>query len=357
MHDDDLDSFDEDLLLAAPARPHPGEGDASEGERQVYHMVHHGEPERLDAFLVSQIPDRSRSYLQRLIETGYVHFDPPGRADPRPSTKVRDGDSVRVVIPPPLKLRLRPEPIPVEIFYEDQYIAVIHKAAGLSVHPAPDQLGATLVNALLYWVKDLSGIAGVERPGIVHRLDKETSGVLLVAKNDRAHHGLAAQFKERTVHKRYLAIVRGEPLHWEGRIDYAIGRSPRHSKKMAVRATGTGRSAVTDYRVLEKFKGYALVECFPLTGRTHQIRVHLAELRTPVACDKLYGREKRIYLSDLRSRPREPGEEPILERHALHAAGITFRHPATFEEMSFESPLEDDMLQVLRALQTYRSPR
>ena len=333
------------------------EDESPEQQKKVFALTNDDTPERLDVFIASRLPDYSRAYLQRLIETGYVTFEPPAYKEPKPSLKIRAGQSVRVVIPPPLKVRLRPEAISLEILYEDEALAVVNKPAGLSVHPAPDQLGSTLVNALLYWIRDLSGIAGVERPGIVHRLDKETSGVLVVAKNDRAHHGLAAQFKERTIHKRYQTIVRGEPQQWEGRIDASLGRSPTHSKKMVVRPPGRGRSAITDYRVLEIFKGYALLECYPVTGRTHQIRVHLASIRLPVAADKLYGRERRILLSDLCPKRRKPDQKLIIERHALHAAGVTFRHPITQEEMTFTAPLEDDMLNLLRTLQTHRSRR
>lgn len=332
-----------------------GEVTSGNREKKVFRFENDGESQRLDIFVSSRLEDYSRAYLQRLIETGYVTLEPPRNRTPRPSTKVSTGQGVRVVIPPPLKLRLQPEPIPLEILYEDEWLAVVNKPAGLAVHPAPDQLGSTLVNALLYWLEGLSGIAGVERPGIVHRLDRETSGLLVVAKNDRAHHGLAAQFKERKIHKCYIAIVRGEPGHWEGRIDAAIGRSRTNNKKMETRFRGPGRSAVTDYRVLEIFKGYAILECYPMTGRTHQIRVHLASIRLPVAADKLYGREKRILLSNLTRKRRESNEEPIIQRHALHAAGLGFRHPLTQEEMTFSAPLEDDMVNLLKALQTYRS--
>jgi 23S rRNA pseudouridine1911/1915/1917 synthase len=284
-----------------------------------------------------------------------VSLEPPREA--KAAMKVPTGARLRVTIPPPRKVDLTPEDIPIEILFEDNNIAVIDKPAGLAVHPAPEQVGHTLVNALLFHLRNLSGIGGEERPGIVHRLDKETSGVLLVAKNDFAHHALACQFKERLIHKTYLAIARGEPVGWEGRIDYALGRSYTHTKKQMIRVDGTGRPAVTDYRILEVFRGYALIELYPLTGRTHQIRVHLASLRLPVACDKLYGREKKAYLSELRGRARDPGEPPLIERQALHAASISFRHPLTRDEMVFSSPLPGDMQRLLKALQEHRSIR
>jgi 23S rRNA pseudouridine1911/1915/1917 synthase len=331
--------------------------EVDESVRTVHQLSYTGPEARLDLVLAEQLPQYSRTYLQQLIEDGFVELSPSPSKEIKPSVKVSPGAVIRVVVPPPRRPSRAPEPIPLEFLYEDEHIAVIDKPAGLAVHPAPYQEGSTLVNALLYWLEDLSGIAGVERPGIVHRLDKETSGVLVVAKHDVAHHSLAYQFRERQVHKTYLAIVRGEPVEWEGRVNYPIGRSPTHSKKMVVRGDGTGRTAVTDYRVLERFDGYALVECYPATGRTHQIRVHLAAIHLPVAGDKLYGREKVVFLSELKRRPREPGEAPILSRHALHAVSICFRHPVSREEVTFTAPLHSDMLNLLHALQRYRSPR
>ncbi len=343
-------------------RPEPEVGDqgGSDGEPEPtrYVFVNEGSTRRLDVFLQERLPDHSRSYLKRLIDTGYASLQPGGARDPKPSLPVRHGVTVELVIPPPLKVTLRPEPIPLDFIYQDEHLAVINKPAGLTVHPAPHQPGGTLVNALLHCLEgELSGIAGVERPGIVHRLDKETSGALIVAKNDVAHRSLAAQFKERQVHKTYLAIARGKPRDWEGRIDFPLGRSPSHSKKIAVYRPGEGRAAITDYRVLEVFDGYTLIECYPLTGRTHQIRVHLQASGLPISCDKLYSREKAIYVSNLRGLSRPKSEAPILERHALHAASICFRHPVFREEVSFQAPLATDMLAFLHALQRYRSPR
>jgi 23S rRNA pseudouridine1911/1915/1917 synthase len=322
----------------------------------VHDLVKTGASERLDHFLSREIPGLSRAFIQRLIADGHVIVTPSAR-EVKPAIRIPNGTRVRVDIPPPRKLDLTPQDIPFEILHEDAHLAVIDKPALLAVHPAPDQLSHTLVNALLYRLRELSSIGGVERPGIVHRLDKETSGVLLVAKNDRAHHSLSWQFKERIVRKAYVAIVRGETEEWEGHIERPLGKSYAHAKKQMVRVDGTGREAVTDYRVLEKYRGYALLEVYPKTGRTHQIRVHLASLRLPVACDKLYGREKRIYVSDLRGEARAPGETPIIERQALHAARITFLHPVTREEMTFSASLHADMDALLRALETHRHLR
>lgn len=311
---------------------------------------------RLDQFLSERLPQYSRAYLQKLIQEGYVRV-PKLQRDVKSSTRIPPGTTVRCIVPPPRKPDLSPREIPLDILFEDEHLAVINKPAGLAVHPAPSQVGDTLVNALLYWLDGLSGIGGEERPGIVHRLDKETSGVLVVAKHDFSHRALALQFKERRVHKTYIAISRGEPEHWEGRIDHALGRSFHHSKKQMIRTDGTGREALTDYRVLDSFRGYCLLELYPKTGRTHQIRVHLASTSLAIVCDKLYGREKRVFLSDLQGRSRESAEKPLLERHALHAASISFLHPVTREEMVFAAGLPEDMHNLLKALQLYRSPR
>jgi 23S rRNA pseudouridine1911/1915/1917 synthase len=333
-----------------------GEVDRGPRERKIHRLTNTGAPRRLDVFLSEELPEHSRAFLQRLIADGHVTVSPCSR-DVKSALKVARGAIVRVEVPAPRKTDLTPQDIPIEVMYEDQHLAVIDKPAGLAVHPAPDQSTHTLVNALLFRLRDLSSIGGEERPGIVHRLDKETSGVLVVAKNDFAHRALSTQFKERIVRKTYLAIARGEPDAWEGHIDLPLGRSYTHTKKQMVRVDGSGREAVTDYRVLEKYKGYALIECYPHTGRTHQIRVHFASLRLPIACDKLYGRERRILLSDLRESGHEPDELPLMERHALHAAGITFQHPVTREELSFSSHLHADMHALLKALERFRSYR
>jgi 23S rRNA pseudouridine1911/1915/1917 synthase len=335
----------------------PNEGDDSpQTETVVHEFRNEGAPRRLDHFLCDHLSGRTRAFVQRLIEEGNVTLRPPREV--KPAVRVQRNMVVRVVIPPPRKLDLTPQDIPFKLLYEDSNIAVIDKPAGLTVHPSSNQVGHTLVNALLFRLSNLSGIGGVERPGIVHRLDKETSGVLLVAKNDFAHTALACQFKERLVHKTYIAISRGEPRDWEGRIDLNIGRSYTHTKKQMIRADGSGRNAITDYRVLEVFRGYCLLELYPLTGRTHQIRVHLASQRLPVACDKLYGRERHIFVSELQQGKRPRSDElPILDRHALHAAGICFRHPLTREEMVFSAPLAPDMHKLRKTLEQHRAVR
>jgi 23S rRNA pseudouridine1911/1915/1917 synthase len=344
----------EDDLPPQTPRGSGQEDSGGQENTRVFELRSAGPPERLDIFIHTQLPEFSRAFIQQLIEDGYVKLK-PARKTVKRAMKVGAGSVVRVEVPPPRKINLSPIDLPVGILYEDPHIAVIDKPGNLAVHPSPNQACDTLVNALLYHLRDLSSIAGVERPGIVHRLDKETSGVLIVAKNDFAHRALARQFKERIVHKTYLAIVRGEPRQWEGRVEHRLGKSYSHSKKQMVRMDGTGREAVTDYRVLEKYQGYALLEVYPHTGRTHQIRVHLSSQRLPVACDKLYGREKRIFLSELRGDPRGQDEVPILDRQALHAARLTVRHPLTQEEQTFSAGLHEDMLRLLRTLERHRS--
>jgi 23S rRNA pseudouridine1911/1915/1917 synthase len=322
----------------------------------VLQLSNEGEPIRLDIFLCEQLPGRSRAFIQKLIHEGNVAM--PGKEGAvKPSSLVPGGMTVKVTIPPIRKLDLSAENIPLEIVFEDRDIAVIDKPAGLMVHPSPNFVGATLVHGLLYHLKDLSGIGGEERPGIVHRLDRDTSGIMVVAKSDKAHHQLSTQFKSRTISKVYWAIVRGEPTASEGILDLPIGRSFYHRKKMMVRVDSRSREAITGYRILEEFDGYALAEVRPRTGRTHQIRVHMAKIRLPVACDALYGREKRIYRSEIEGSPREPAEKPIIERQALHARSIRFHHPVTGEEMSFEAPLPPDMTALLDALRAHRPPK
>ncbi len=356
----DLENAGESDHPSSEADQQPREAAAAEpadaGTSAVYELVNDSGSCRLDQFLTHHLPQFSRAYLQKLIDEGYVKV-PKLQRDVKASMRIPCGTEVCCIVPPPRKPDMSPREIPLEILFQDEHLAVINKPAGLTVHPAPSQVGDTLVNALLYWLDDLSGIGGEERPGIVHRLDKETSGVLLVAKHDFAHRALALQFKERTVHKTYIAISKGEPECWEGRIDYALGRSYTHSKKQMIRTDGTGREALTDYRVLEMFKGFCLLELYPKTGRTHQIRVHLDSQSLPIVCDKLYGREKRIFLSDVRGRTREADERPLLERHALHAASISFLHPLTREEMVFAAGLPEDVHNLLKALESYRSRR
>jgi 23S rRNA pseudouridine1911/1915/1917 synthase len=276
--------------------------------------------ERLDRFVTRQLPEHSRAYLQQRIEQGQISVD--GRAA-KPGYRLRAGDRITVSLPPPQPWGVLPEPIPLDILYEDVHLLVVNKAAGVVVHPSPGNASGTLVNALLAHCTHLSGIGGVERPGIVHRLDKDTSGAMVVAKDDVTHRGLARQFAERRVKKLYLAVVSGDIRHAEGVIDAAVGRHPVHRQKMSTQ-TRVGRQAVTEFRVLERFGLYTLVELRPRTGRTHQIRVHMAALGHPLLGDPTYGR----YRKELERLPLAH-QLAWFRRQALHAWVLGFTHPAT----------------------------
>lgn len=297
--------------------------------------------QRLDVFLAACLQELSRAQLQRLIEDGQVLVD--GRSS-RASLRVRPGQRVEVRIPPPQPAEPRPETIPLAVAYEDGDLLVLEKPAGLVVHPAPGSPDGTLVNALLAHCDDLSGVGGVTRPGIVHRLDRNTSGLMVVAKNDLAHRDLSEQFQRHDVEKIYLAFAvarPGEPVLAErGRFDTWFGRHPVHRKRFSSRVE-RGKRAVTDYQVLQRFRGpgwSALeVQLRLETGRTHQVRVHLADAGCPLLGDTLYGgRSVRAFPLEL---------QPA--RHALHAHRLTFHHPRTRELLRFESPLPAD-LELLR---------
>ncbi|HHY46164.1 MAG TPA: RluA family pseudouridine synthase [Firmicutes bacterium] len=293
---------------------------------------------RLDVYVASRLEvpqgSLSRSTVQRLIDSGNIVVN--GRPC-RPSYRVRAGDVISGLVPPPEEPHADPEDIPIDILYEDSDIIVVNKPRGMTVHPGAGNPSGTLVNALLAHCGDLSGVGGVMRPGIVHRLDKDTSGVMVVAKNDASHLELSRQFKAREVHKTYIALVRGAVDPPEGTISSMIGRHPVHRKKMAVTEHG-GKPAVTRYRTIERLPGYTLLEVHPETGRTHQIRVHLAWVGHPVAGDSLYGgRDPRLPISG----------------QALHAASLEFRHPRTGRRMRFCAPLPDDMARIMKMLGAY----
>ena len=298
--------------------------------------------ERLDRWLVRAMPDLSRARLQALIAGGEVLVD--GRRA-RPSLRLKAGQAILVRVPAPQAAVPQPEDIPIAVVYEDRHLLVVDKPAGLSVHPGAGRASGTLVNALLHRVRDLSGIGGVLRPGIVHRLDRGTSGLLVVAKDDATHLALSRQFAGRSVEKEYLAVVIGVPRAAEGTIDAPIGRDPVHRKRMSVRAP-RGRAARSTYRIEERLDGAALLRVRISTGRTHQIRVHVAALGHPVAGDETYGGRRR----PASRRPEARAALETLTRPALHAARLAFTQPATGERMSFESPLPADMQELLAAL-------
>ncbi|MGE5593529.1 MAG: RluA family pseudouridine synthase [Betaproteobacteria bacterium] len=295
------------------------------------------EGKRLDVYVAGRLA-LSRSAAQRLIDEGRALVDGE-RA--KAARRVRAGDVVTVELPESRPLDVAPENLPLDILYEDGDIIVINKPRGLVVHPAAGNWSGTLVNALLAHCRDLSGIGGKIRPGIVHRLDKDTSGVIVVAKNDAAHLALSRDLKERAVEKTYLAIVHGVPRAKRGVINAPIGRHPLHRKRMAVVPEGQGRAALTEYEVLEELGGHALLKVHPVTGRTHQIRVHLAHIGHPIVGDPVYG-----------GRRGKPSDWPEISGQALHAASVSLDHPRTGERMTFTAPLPTDMRRLLARLRS-----
>jgi len=303
--------------------------------------IEHSHPgERLDTFLRRQWPATSRGAIQRLIEQGHITVN--GQPT-KPTHTPRAGEVVRIVWPEARSAEAEPEDIPLDVLFEDEALLVLNKPAGLVVHPAAGNEEHTLVNALLHHCAgELSGIGGVARPGIVHRLDKETSGCLVVAKNDATHTALSSQFAGRTVEKIYLAIVCGVLPRDEGNIRAAIARHPTHRKRMAVRDEDEGRAAHTGYRVIERLRGATLVEVQLYTGRTHQIRVHFQHLGFPVAGDTTYGPRQTKHLAEL-TRYEAP-------RVLLHSHKLGFTHPATGEQRIFTAPWPADFEEALKGL-------
>jgi 23S rRNA pseudouridine1911/1915/1917 synthase len=290
---------------------------------------------RLDNFLTALLSDQSRSNIQRLIKEGHVTG---GSASLRPSTAVHAGQVYTIDIPPPAPSIPEPEELPLRIIYQDQYVVVLDKPAGMVVHPAAGHSGGTLVNALLHHVKDLSGIGGETRPGIVHRLDRGTSGVMVVAKTDRAHQELSRQFTDREVEKEYIALVWGV-VQAGRRIDAPIGRDPGDRHKMSTRAR-RARNAVTRVTFAKHYKGASLLKVAIATGRTHQIRVHLSAIGHPIVGDPTYGGVHRRTAANLRAVQR-------LQRPFLHSAHLAFTHPGDGRRVEFDSPLPPDLQHVL----------
>jgi 23S rRNA pseudouridine1911/1915/1917 synthase len=289
---------------------------------------------RLDRWLAEAMPDLSRSRVQALIAAGRVTVE---GAVPKAAHRLRGGERVEIEVPPPPSEEVEPEPIALTILYEDDDVLVVDKPAGMVVHPGAGRTAGTLAAAVLAHAPHVAGVGGRRRPGIVHRLDKDTSGVLVVAKTPRAYESLTAQLAARTVTRRYLAVVHGRVGLAEGVVDAPIGRDPRHRQRMAVRPAGQGRPAVTRYRVLERFAGFTSLELRLGTGRTHQIRVHMAFLGHPVVGDVTYGGAR--------------GKPPIpLDGIALHAAGLAFLHPRTHQRMEFVAPLPPRMERLLAHL-------
>ena len=298
---------------------------------QIFQFNFEGEAgERLDKFLVTCMPEFTRTRLQNLVKDGFVLVN--GKVVVKTGIALLGGEQIKVIVPPAKLAEILPEAIPLHIVFENSDLMVINKAAGMVVHPAAGHAGGTLVNAALAHDPELEGVGGEQRPGVVHRLDKDTSGLIIMAKNDQAHNWLQEQFKDRKVYKTYLALVDGHPPTPRGRIEAHIGRDPGNRKKMAVVSSDSGREAVTEYRSVHRYDLVELLEAHPITGRTHQIRVHLAFLGCPVVGDTLYGRKK----------PSLP-----LKRHFLHAARLTIALPGEEEPTTFEAPLPFDLEQIL----------
>ncbi len=321
--------------------------------------------QRLDRALAEMTPDLSRAFIQKLLESGNILVN---NRIAKAALKLKGGETILLIIPPPTPLAAEAEDLPLDVLYEDDDLVVVNKAAGMVAHPSLGHGGGTLVNALLHhYAGSLSGIGGVMRPGIVHRLDKDTTGCLVAAKNDSAHAGLIRQFMAREVEKTYLAITDGVPRPVEGKVEGNIGRSGANRKIHAMLKNG-GRSSLTFYRTLENYGAVALVECRLLTGRTHQARVHLAHLGAPVLCDRDYGRREEYREGDLaaglslfRHGELRPGlgkaagsGRVLLGRQALHAWRLAFRHPLTGRDLSFEAPVPADMLAVLQPFRQAR---
>ncbi len=290
-------------------------------------------PQRLDKFLVARLPEFSRARLQGLIADGFVAVN--NRPAKKAGQTLEGGEIVTVRIPPPQPSDLLAEEIPLDVLFENDDLLVINKPAGMVVHPAAGHASGTLINAVLGYAPDIEGVGGEERPGLVHRLDKDTSGLIVVAKNDHAHHWLQDQFRLRLVEKVYLALVDGAPPTPSGRIETAIGRDPRDRKKMAVMPPDKGREAISEYHTLETFRAHTLLAVRIYTGRTHQIRLHLAYLKAPITGDVVYGHRR-----------------PTLDipRHFLHAHRLALTLPGETTPRRFEAPLPPDLQAVLTRL-------
>jgi len=301
-----------------------------------------GDGLRLDRALAELLPELSRSFIAKLIDDGRVSV--AGRAAAKPSQRVESGQEIEVDVPPPAPSSIESQELPLTILFEDDELVVIDKPAGLVVHPAAGHRNGTLVNALLFHVKDLSGIGGELRPGIVHRLDKDTSGVMVIAKHDEAHRRLTEAWGTDAVRKEYLAIVYGTPKVASGTIDAPIGRDPRDRVKMAIVAGG--RHALTDYIVAEQLRHASLLRCRIRTGRTHQIRVHLKHLGHPIIGDTLYSGPQWRGIPDKKLQK----TLSTFPRQALHAARITLPHPRGGASLTFEAPLPVDMRELIEAL-------
>jgi 23S rRNA pseudouridine1911/1915/1917 synthase len=306
------------------------------GDRIETFQYENEKGERLDKFLVARLPEFSRARLQGLIADGFVFVN--GSPARKSGQMLEHGFEVTVRIPPPVPGRLTGEDIPLDIIFENDDLIVVNKPAGMVVHPAAGHASGTLVNAVLGYDPDMEGIGGEERPGLVHRLDKETSGLIVLAKNERAHNWLQDQFRLRTVEKIYLALVDGKPPTPAGRVEAPIGRDSRQRKKMAIVSPGKGRQAVSEYKTVESFKNHTLLEVHPLTGRTHQIRLHCQFLGCPIVGDVVYGK-------------RNPTVK--IDRHFLHAFRLKILLPNEKQPRTFEAELPQELVSALEEVKKY----
>ncbi|MFD1766365.1 RluA family pseudouridine synthase [Sphingorhabdus buctiana] len=298
-------------------------------------------PGRLDRALAEAIPSLSRARIQALVDDNALLV--AGRPVTDASSKKFEGQPFTLTVPAPLPDKAQAQEIDLDIVFEDEHLIVVNKPAGLVVHPAAGHSDGTLVNALLHHCRGkLSGIGGVQRPGIVHRIDRDTSGLLVVAKTDKAHEGLARLFAAHDIERRYLAVVAGHPTPPAGTIRTQIGRSTTNRKKMAVLPEGRGKHAVTHYRTIEQFKDAALVECRLETGRTHQVRVHMAHIGNPLIGDSTYNNRRKAF--------KFGPNQSYFERQALHAVSLGFIHPVTGEKLGFESKMPEDIQLLLTSL-------
>lgn len=336
--DDSLDSEDE--VISVPDLDF-------EGEHFIIKVGPRIKKKRLDTYLQTRFGQFSRTHIQNLIKAqGVLVNDHPAK----PSTKLSAGDMVDLVVPTVKDREIVGEDIPLDIIYEDDAMLVINKQAGIIVHPARGHKSGTLVNALIFYAKQLSSINGDFRPGIVHRLDRNTTGVMVVAKTDEAHLAMSNQFADRTTQKTYIAVVHGVPELDADRINKPIGTNISFRERMAVNFAG--KEAVTFYKVLEKFRGYSVIELTPKTGRTHQLRVHMMHIRHSIVADDMYG-GKVVYPWQIEDRPAAP-EDTLLSRTALHAWRLEINHPTTKKRMVFLADLPDDIQNLIDNLREYR---
>ncbi len=306
----------------------------NDGDRETFRASTEG---RLDLLLVERFPGRSRSELQRLIRDGFVRVE--GELVTKTGFAARAGELIEIAFPPPRPSNLRPEPVELQVIFENADVLAVNKPAGMVVHPAAGHQTGTLVHAALAHAPDFRGVGGERRPGVVHRLDKDTSGIIILAKHDGAYRFLQAQFKRREVGKKYLALVDGAPPTPSGKIDAPIARDPRNRKKMAVVPVGRGRESVTVYHTREGFRDNTLLDVYPKTGRTHQVRVHLAFIGCPVSGDRQYGR-------------RRPSID--LDRQFLHAAELTIQLPGEKEPRTLVAPLPPELARIIEELRDQR---